>query len=510
MIDAATNFQVAASIFRTDAESMFETMQDCWFHWAGPCQQLIVDNAFPICSDQFAEYAQGQNIHLRVIAAFAHWQNGKTERHGDILQHMLEKFDVDREIKTDLEFRPALRLCCQAKNSLARSKGYTPEILVLGKSRKMSGSLCEGHADPAQYLADSESPEGIAFRQHLEYRELARKAFVQTDNSDRLRRAFLRRQRPHRGHFASGAFVMFWRPGRGEIKGKWHGPARIIIQESENEIWISFSSRVYRVVPEHVRFLSEREAYQYSTTLEATKMLPPPKELGKGVFQYEDLTGFQGMPPSNLSHEQMPGNEMPLEAAPAVDATPEAENQPDSEPCMPPASQADSEYTPTTPLHEETNETPALKPEEIPVPEADDLMLEDVWVCQPDKILRIHNKPRFSTFDPSSCPDCPVDILHLSDTRVTTGTTPTGAAWLEHDTWGCHENIWCKDHPWTGVSVFIIVPDAGQAILSCEDIMHISHDQGLECEIFLTEHDVEQMNKHPDEFPSLVASTAKH
>jgi hypothetical protein len=25
---------------------------------------------------------------------------------------------------------------------------------------------------------------------------------------------------------------MFWRPGRGEIKGKWHGPARIIIQES--------------------------------------------------------------------------------------------------------------------------------------------------------------------------------------------------------------------------------------------------------------------------------------
>ena len=154
---------------------------------------------------------------------------------------MLEKFDVDREIKTDLEFRQALRLCCQAKNSLARSKGYTPEILVLGKSRKMPGSLCEGHADPAQYLADSESPEGIAFRQHLEYRELARKAFVQTDNSDRLRRAFLRRQRPHRGHFASGAFVMFWRPGRGEIKGKWHGPARIIIQESENVIWISFS-----------------------------------------------------------------------------------------------------------------------------------------------------------------------------------------------------------------------------------------------------------------------------
>jgi hypothetical protein len=67
-------------------------------------------------------------------------------------------------------------------------------------------------------------------------------------------------------------------------------------------------------------------------------MSPPPKELGKGVFQYEDLTGFQGVPPSNRSHENMPGNEMPLEAAPTIDATPEAESQPDSEPCMPPAS----------------------------------------------------------------------------------------------------------------------------------------------------------------------------
>ena len=197
MIDVATNFQLAAPVFRTDAEALFESMQDFWFQWAGPCQQLVVDNMSPICSDQFAALAQGQNIHLRIIAAYAHWQNRKTERHGDIIQHMLEKFDVDKEISTDAEFRQALRLCCQAKNSMARAKGYTPEILVLGKSRKLPGGICEDILDPAKYLADAENPEGLAFRKHLELREAARKAFVQTDNSDRLRRAFLRRQRPH-------------------------------------------------------------------------------------------------------------------------------------------------------------------------------------------------------------------------------------------------------------------------------------------------------------------------
>jgi hypothetical protein len=37
----------------------------------------------------------------------------------------------------------------------------------------------------------------------------------------------LRRQRPHRGNFTGGMFVMYWRPGKGESSGQWHGPARI-------------------------------------------------------------------------------------------------------------------------------------------------------------------------------------------------------------------------------------------------------------------------------------------
>ena len=49
---------------------------------------------------------------------------------------------------------------------------------------------------------------------------------------------------------------MFWRPGRGENPGQWTGPARVIVQEGQHVVWISFSSRVYRVAPEHIRCLS--------------------------------------------------------------------------------------------------------------------------------------------------------------------------------------------------------------------------------------------------------------
>ena len=163
------------------------------------------------------------------------------------LQHMLERFDVDQTISTNDEFRKALQQCCNAKHSLARSKGYTPEILVLGKSQCLPGSVCEDVPKASHFLYESDTPEGLAFRKHLEYRECARRAFAQADNSEKLRRAFLRRQRPHRGRHLGGSFVMFWRPGKGEYRGQWHGPARVIIQESDHVVWISFSSRVYRV-----------------------------------------------------------------------------------------------------------------------------------------------------------------------------------------------------------------------------------------------------------------------
>ena len=247
----------------------------------------------------FAQLAQQQNIHLRVVAAYAHWQMGKTERHGDILQHILVKYDHEHAIETEVQFKHALNHACNAKNSLARAKGYAPEILVLGKSLNLPGNLSE---DPKQpYLANSDSPEGLAFRKQLMQRESARRAFIEADNNDKLRRAFLRRQRPHRGFHSSGTYVMFWRPGSGESPGQWHGPARVIIQESESVLWLSFSSRVYRVAPGHVRCLSEREASSCLDQMASGPMPVPTSDQGIGVFQYEDLTEQVIAPPLNVA-----------------------------------------------------------------------------------------------------------------------------------------------------------------------------------------------------------------
>ena len=72
----------------------------------------------------------------RVIAATAHWQLGRAERHGSILKTMLSRFEAEHPIQNSRDFQEALELCCLAKNALSRAQGFTPEILVLGNRKE--------------------------------------------------------------------------------------------------------------------------------------------------------------------------------------------------------------------------------------------------------------------------------------------------------------------------------------------------------------------------------------
>lgn len=515
-VDSATSFQQATPVIRTDAESLLEAISDCWFHWAGNCRQLIIDNASPLCSEQFQNAAQARDIHLRVVAAYAHWQMGKTERHGDIIQDMLQKYDAEHPIQNEDQFKMALRHTCCAKNALSKAKGYTPEILVLGKSSPLPGSISDEFPTAAQYLAESNTPEGIQFRQQLQLRESARRAFISAENSEKLRRAFLRRQRPHRGHFTGGMFVMYWRPGKGESPGQWHGPARVIIQESQSVVWVTHASRVYRVAPEHLRCLSEREAAQSLDHMSQEPIQMPYKTMGKGVFQYEDLTEVMPNPPSNPPIPEV-DNIMPTSQNPPV--TPPEPAQPDSEPGNIPQSNISSGYSATPPRSESpTNATPPPEletvptdPKDVPVPEAgdDELVMEDYWVHQGDQLIRVHCRPRTYAFEPTMTCDCPCDFLKIGEDRITTGAAIGQVPWSCSDQWGAESARWSAEQPWTGVTVFHVIPDGGDKIPEVEDILHTSPEQVFECEVFLTQDDMEQISQTPENWSALVATAAK-
>ena len=169
--------------------------------------------------------------------------------------------DTEEAIKNYDDLERALQQATQTKNQWSRHRGYPPELLVFGKSTRVPGSVISDHQRTSHAVALQNLPEGIRFREELAIRERARKAFAQVDNDQVLRRAVVSRSRPNRGNFEKGEWVMIWKR-KGEAEGNWIGPMQVLSQEGKSVVWTAIGQKLYRVAPEHVRYLSAMEEWK--------------------------------------------------------------------------------------------------------------------------------------------------------------------------------------------------------------------------------------------------------
>ena len=260
-LDQATNYHVAIPAPSRTAEQAIQKTMEAWLQWAGPPNMLVTDPATEFTSEAYQEFLQKNDIKGITTSPNAHWQNGRSERHGDILQNMLTKIDIDQPITTFQEFHQALIQSTHAKNTLSIRRGYSPEILVFGKSSKLPGSVISSDDMAAHESANREDAYGVHFRRNLALREKARIAFHQADNDQALRRACLRRSRPDRQSYQAGEWVMLWQP-QSHGTGIWVGPAKVIQMEHQLSVWATMGGKLYRRALEHVRPVCSSEARQ--------------------------------------------------------------------------------------------------------------------------------------------------------------------------------------------------------------------------------------------------------
>ena len=525
VLDAGTNFHVAIPfVHRPTSLELSQQLMTYWFNWAGPPKMIMSDSAGEFCSDEFGQFLQRHDVQSRIIPAEAHWQLGKCERHGAIVQDMLTKMHLDNPIANQEQFEEALCQCMNAKNSLSRHKGYSPEILVLGKSRHTPVSLSSDDFGPADFLEDElQTGDQQDFHRQLSMRESARKAFISSDQDMKLRRAYLSRQRPSRIQPQMGQWVMFWRQGKGNVPGQWIGPARVVLSEGTAVIWITHMSLLYRCAPEQVRLLSEREA----TRIDAQQLqssLEFPTHLGKGVFRYQDLITSQkveadaSLPPIVQPHYASPSPEtavetvQPASGSGTTNPSENIENQPDSEPSEP----IPHLSTPSTPQHEE------ITPDQIPVPNSDDddeaLMVQqecDHWTIQDTQLIRHHVQPRFQMFCPTSVTDCPVPTEWIANTRDTAVYMSVDDQYSINDEWfGNIQAHRCLPTLWTGTTTFQLksehrtqCPTQEQYIQNCTTQAAV----GYEIALNLTIDEISQYSQlsYPEQIASLAASAKK-
>ena len=184
------------SFFQTNTSTLFATSQEClFFILAGPYRCY-----------------QRSDICLSLVAAYSHWQLGNT----NVIVVSCNTCDLHQTLSTSDEFWKALQQCCNANNSLARPERYTQKPWNLAR---VNAYLEERGENVSKGL----NPEGLTvIKEHLVYRDCARRAFAQADNSEMLRREFL----------------------------------------PQAKTSPSFSSHVYKTAPEYIRCLFLHDAQQ--------------------------------------------------------------------------------------------------------------------------------------------------------------------------------------------------------------------------------------------------------
>lgn len=366
VVDYATSFHVAGIAPNRTTEQVMSFLATNWISWAGSPGSLTVDSATELNSDELDDFCQGLNIKKHTISPEAHWQNSKVERHGQVLQHMLDKYQDEHPIVNYSDLQIALAMCVAAKNASALKRGFTPEMLLLGKRTRLPGSICGDDSIPSHSLADSDLAQGAQFRLQLARREAAYRAFWEADNSASIRRALLRRSRPSRGQYTPGEWIMVWRQSE-PPKGRWIGPMKVVVQENQQTIWCTRSGRLFRCSPEQARPVSAVEARQIQpedlASNQGNDIGQQLKEIQRqnNHEQFQDLTTTpEGQ---NSDHS---GNEGPTEqVAPNVVPNPHSEG--DINPSEP-GSIVEPDNEPGA-----SSETPEIQsPENVPVPASDE------------------------------------------------------------------------------------------------------------------------------------------
>ena len=276
-------------------------------------------------------FLQQYNIRPVTTVPDAHWQNGRSERHGAVLEDMLGKVDLEHPIQSYSQLQRCLWHVTQAKNACSLRRGFSPEVLVFGKGTRIPGSLCGDDQLPSHGCADSDTSQGIQFKENLAIRESARKAFHAADNNAALRRAMLARTRPHRGQYPPGEWVMLWKT-MGNQKG-WFGPMQVVIHESESTIWLTWGGKLYRGAPENVRPVSAYEAHKidFKMAADENQMRENQDRLREAPSNPEgDVIPTVTTPPLVENAPTAPENVVanPNETVPSL----ESQSQPDQEP----------------------------------------------------------------------------------------------------------------------------------------------------------------------------------
>ena len=197
------------------------------------------------------------------IPGEAHHQMGDVESQGGHFEVALIKV-IDEMNPSDYnEWLECVDVTVEARNSIMRRGGYSPNQLVFGRDPEYPGD--DILAEAPNPIANSAILEDAIAQFSHAARHSARKAVLESLDHRAARIALNSRPRPHR-EFRPGDEVAIWRRGRGIKKStaRWRGPG-LVAGSAGGNYWISMPGAFVKCAPEQIRLRTteEREADRF-------------------------------------------------------------------------------------------------------------------------------------------------------------------------------------------------------------------------------------------------------
>lgn len=251
MIDHATRWSSSCRIPSKNPKVVVKGIFTHWIQTRGAPRKFLSDNGGEFMNEEFLSLCEKMNISVKTTAAESPWSNGLVERHNAVIADMLDKVLAEGKC----EFDTALAWCLSAKNSLLNNHGYSPNQLSFGYNPNFPVAIADR---PTAYEPSSFD----IIRENLNALHSARKAFIESESSEKIRKALAHNTRTSNGtKYLTGDSVYYKRKDSRE----WKGPGVVIGQDGQ-QILVKHGSTYVRVHPCRVMLKDTSPSLSQRTT----------------------------------------------------------------------------------------------------------------------------------------------------------------------------------------------------------------------------------------------------
>ena len=233
MVDMYSRFTISCFINRKRPKDVIDKIMEKWIAYFGVMKCILNDNGGEFTGEEIREVKDILNVVDLTTGAESPWMNGLCEKNHALVDDMLERMVEDYPETPD---HVLLGWANMAKNSMQMVYGYSSNQLVFGTNPSLPNIMTNG------LPALEGKTHSEIFAQHINALQAARKAFTESENSDRVRKALLRKVCTNNTVYEHGDCVWYKR----EKDDKWKGPAKVIFQDGK-VVWVRHGSAAVRV-----------------------------------------------------------------------------------------------------------------------------------------------------------------------------------------------------------------------------------------------------------------------